>query len=139
MKKEILCLILTLVMVFSVIAGCSTRAESTESVASSTQATVSPDENTESVTSSTEATVSPDVNIPEQSTSAEEPSSAGVEPVEPTRVIEYPVCEPGKITLTYWMQWPPFLNGQYEPADVPFFCGDGGDYRHSSGHHLLLY
>ena len=104
MKKNILCIVLTLVMVLSMLAGCSDKEGSTTPAASSAETT---------------EPAAPETQTP---TSADELSSVGVEPAEPNHTIEYPICDPGEITLTYWMQWPPFLNGQYEPGDVSFFA-----------------
>lgn len=113
MKKTMTCMLLALAMLLSLLAGCG---KSGQSVAST-----SGTEDTEAAQSA-QAPEAPETEAPEVPASAEENGSAAVAPAEPAHVIAYPICEPGEITLTYWMQWPPFLNGQYEPADVPFFA-----------------
>ena len=101
MKKPVTSIALVLVMLLSLLAGCGTPAQS------STPAASGADES---------------VVAPEAPVAGEDAGSTAVEPAEPTHEIEYPICEPGEVIFTYWMQWPPFLNGQYEPADVPFFA-----------------
>ncbi|MDD6239133.1 MAG: extracellular solute-binding protein [Oscillospiraceae bacterium] len=107
MKRSVSCILLVLVMLLSMLAGCG---ESNQSAASA---------NTSAAAEENETTAPADV--PAAPASGEEASTV-MESAEPTHTIEYPVCEPGEVTLTYWMQWPPFLNGQYEPAEVPFFA-----------------
>ena len=101
MKKPVTSIALVLVMLLSLLAGCGTPAQSSTPAASGADESVA---------------------APEAPVASEEAGSTAVEPAEPTHEIEYPICEPGEVTLTYWMQWPPFLNGQYEPAEVPFFA-----------------
>lgn len=105
MKKFVSCMLLVLAMLLSLLAGCGTPSQSAASAPTSADAN-----------EIAENTAAPAV------LGSSEEGSAAVEPAEPTHAIEYPLCEPGEVTLTYWMQWPPFLNGQYEPADVPFFA-----------------
>lgn len=104
MKKNLLSLLLVLAMLLTLLAGCGgeTQETSAASEPAVSQEAAEPAE------------------VPDTPAAAE--TSDGVEPAEPAAVIEYPICEPGEITLSYWMQWPPFLNGQYEPAEVPFFA-----------------
>ena len=101
MKKPVTSIALVLVMLLSLLAGCGTPAQSSTPAASGADESLA---------------------APEAPVAGEDAGSTAVESAEPTHEIEYPICEPGEVTFTYWMQWPPFLNGQYEPADVPFFA-----------------
>ena len=99
MKKRTLALLLAMCMLLGLLAACGSSDSSSSSSSSDAEET---EEETEEEEEAEEA----------EEEAEEESSSSG---------ISYPLCELGDITLTYWMQWPPFLNGQYEPADVPFF------------------
>lgn len=112
MKKNLLTILLAVVMLLSVFAGCGGQDASSADSAPS-ESVAAPEE------TPSEAPAQEPAAPAEESTVE---SSAETSAVEPAHVIEYPLCEPGEITLTYWMQWPPFLNGQYEPAEVPFFA-----------------
>lgn len=105
MRKKVICLLLAMAMLLSMLAACGGDTSTSETKESASVAETE--------------TEAPEAGEPaELPASVEETGSAA----EPANVIEYPLCDPGEITLTYWMQWPPFLNGQYEPADVPFFA-----------------
>ncbi len=127
MKHRLLALLLALCMMAGLLAGCGSSAS---------EETTTPEETTAEAAETSETTQAAEEETTESSESAA-PSEESEESAEETAVstISYPICEPGEITLTYWMQWPPFLNGQYEPADVPFFAA----MEEATGVHLDIY
>ena len=117
MKKNVLALLLAMAMLLGLMAGCGSSAASGAAVEESkASAAEAPAE--EEAAPAEEAPAEEEAAPAEEASAGEEAAPEEVPAVE----IEYPICEPGEVTLTYWMQWPPFLNGTYEPADVPFFA-----------------
>lgn len=105
--KRIVPLLLTLAMLFSLLAGCGSPAPSStpEDSAPAAAASVPEPEETEPADESA------------ASVSAEEPEA---EAPEAEFNIYGPISDE-TITLTYWKLWPPFLEG-YDPMDASLFA-----------------
>ena len=105
-KTKLLALLLALVMVFGMFAGCG--AEETASVAEPAESTVETPASEPAPAEPEEAPVEEEASVP-----AEE------EAPEALFDIYGPFSEE-EIVLTYWKLWPPFLEG-YDPMDASLF------------------
>ena len=108
--KKILSLLLAAAMLLALLAGCGSSSDTSESASEA--------EETEEETAETAAEET-DVAAIEENTEKEENTE---ETEEIVSSVSYPICETGDITLTYFMAWPPFLLGQYDPGEVQFFA-----------------
>ncbi len=116
MKKNLLSLLLVLVMVLSLFAGCGGDAASEATEAPASEA---------SAEASAEA-AAPEAEEPaaEEPAPAEEGSAVEAAPeevVDDRPEVTYPLVEEETV-LTYWQAWPPFLNEISAPSDAAMFA-----------------
>ena len=112
MKKNLLALFLVLALV-TALAGCGSPAASsaTPAPASSVEAPAEPEA----------PAPAEEPEAPAEPASAEEPASAA-EPEEPAVTVEYPLCDPGEISLDVYMAMSGFL-----PMVIPDVANTGLD------------
>lgn len=114
MRKNTWTVFLALCLVLSLLAGCGSTAASTPASASDSQTASAAAEPAEPQAEQPEA-------APEAPASAAEPASAQ-EPEAPAVTVEYPLCEPGEISLDVYMAMAGFL-----PMVIPDVANTGLD------------
>ncbi|MBE6991110.1 MAG: extracellular solute-binding protein [Ruminococcaceae bacterium] len=109
MSKRLICMLLALVMLFALTAGCGSKeAEPVESEVVE-----------EAPAEEAEAPAETPEEAPAEETEVEEPAEPeGYVPLEP---LSYPLCDE-VTTLTYWQAWPPFLSTFCSPTECETFA-----------------